>query len=250
MLKAIRGQSARRLTAAVLDLVLPPRCIGCGARVDMAGLTCARCWSQLTFIAAPLCDRCGSPFDFAIEGALLCAACLAVPPPYDHARAALVYDEGSRGLILSFKHGDRLHAAPAFGAWMARAGADLLAGANLIAPVPLHRWRLLKRRYNQAALIADHAGKLSGVVHIPDLLERRRATPSQGSLGPSARARNVAGAFRLKPRHAERVKGARIVLIDDVLTTGATVGACARALRRGGAAKVDVLTLARVVLNG
>jgi ComF family protein len=239
----------RRLALAALDLTLPPRCIGCGERVDAAGLACAACWTQLTFIAPPFCDCCGAPFDFAIEGIHRCASCHAHPPAYDRARAAVIYDDGSRGLVLGFKHGDRLHAAPAFGAWVARAGAELLEDADLITPVPLHRWRLLKRRYNQAALIADHAARRAGVTHLPDLLERHRATPSQGEMGPSARARNVAGAFRLNPRHADRVKGSRIVLVDDVLTTGATVTACAKVLRRGGAARIDVLTLARVVLG-
>ncbi len=242
--------TVRRLALAVLDLALPPRCIGCGDRVDAPGLACAACWSKLTFIAPPLCQSCGAPFDFAIEGSHRCAACHARPPSFDRARAAVVYDEGSRNLILGFKHGDRLHAAPAFGAWLARAGAELLEDADLITPVPLHRWRLLKRRYNQAALIAEHAGRRTGVTHLPDLLERHRATPSQGELGPAARARNVAGAFRLNPSNADRVKGSRIVLVDDVLTTGATVEACVKVLRRGGAARVDVLTLARVVLAG
>jgi ComF family protein len=241
-------QRTRRLALTALDLALPPRCIGCGERVDRTGLACAACWSKLTFIAPPFCDCCGAPFDFGIEGVHRCAACYAAPPSYDRARAAVIYDEGSRGLILGFKHGDRLHAAPAFGAWIARAGAELLADADLIVPVPLHRWRLLRRRYNQAALIAEHAGRHAGVTHLPDLLERHRATPSQGDMGPAARARNVAGAFRLNPRHADRIKGSRIVLVDDVLTTGATIGACARVLRRGGAARIDVLTLARVVL--
>jgi len=232
-----------------LNLTLPPRCIGCGARVDTAGLACAKCWSDLTFIAPPLCACCGAPFDFAIEGAHRCPSCYAAPPAYDRARAALIYDDGSRGLILGFKHGDRLHAAPAFGAWVARAGAELLEDADIVTPVPLHRLRLLRRRYNQAALIAAAAGEKAGVMHLPDLLERHRATPSQSTLGPVARARNVAGAFRLNPSHADRVKGSRIVLVDDVLTTGATVSACARVLRRGGAARIDVLTLARVVLD-
>jgi ComF family protein len=241
-------QRTRRLALTALDLALPPRCIGCGERVDANGLACAACWTKLTFIAPPLCDSCGAPFDFAIEDVRRCAACYANPPAYDRARAAVLYDDGSRSLILGFKHGDRLHAAPAFGAWLARAGAELLADADLIVPVPLHRWRLLRRRYNQAALIAEHAARRAGVTHLPDLLERHRATPSQGDLGPAARARNVAGAFRLNPRHADRVKGSRIVLVDDVLTTGATIGACAKVLRRGGAARIDVLTLARVVL--
>lgn len=242
------GERARALAMIALDLALPPRCIGCGERTDAAGLACAACWSQLTFIAPPHCDCCGAPFDFAIEGTHRCASCYANPPAFDRARAAVIYDDGSRGLVLGFKHGDRLHAAPAFGAWIARAGAELLEDADLIVPVPLHRWRLLKRRYNQAALIAEHAARRTGVTHLPDLLERHRATPSQGEMGPAARARNVAGAFRLNPRHAERVKGSRIVLVDDVLTTGATITACAKVLRRGGAARIDVLTLARVVL--
>src|SRR6201996_8368378 len=148
----------RRLALTALDLALPPRCIGCGERVDANGLACAACWSRLTFIAPPVCDCCGAPFDFAVEGVRRCAACYANPPAYDRARAAVLYDEGSRGLILGFKHGDRLH-------------------ADLIVPVPLHRWRLVRRRYNQAALIAAHAAKRSGVTHIPDLLIRHRATP-------------------------------------------------------------------------
>jgi ComF family protein len=239
---------ARRAAQVALDLALPPRCVGCGDRIDAAGLACARCWSKLTFITPPLCACCGAPFDVAIEGTARCAQCYAAPPAFDRARAAVVYDEGSRGLILGFKHGDRLNAAPVFGAWVAQAGAELLADADIVAPVPLHRWRLLKRRYNQAALIAGQAAKRSNTAHIPDLLERARATPSQGEMGRTARIRNVAGAFRLNPRHADRVKGSRVVLVDDVLTTGATVDACARVLRRGGAARIDVLTLARVVL--
>jgi ComF family protein len=243
------GTHARRWAKLALDLTLPPRCIGCGERIDAAGLTCAKCWSNLTFIAPPLCVTCGAPFEFAVSDAQRCASCHAAPPAYDRARAAILYDEHSRGLILGFKHGDRLHAAPAFAAWVRRAGAELLDDADIVAPVPLHRWRLLRRRYNQAALIADGAARLAGITHLPDLLERHRATPSQGALGASARARNVAGAFRLNPRHADRVKGSRIVLVDDVLTTGATVSACARTLRRGGAARVDVISLARVVLD-
>ena len=241
---------ARRLAGTAVDLALPPRCVGCGARTDANGLACAACWSALTFIGSPLCACCGMPFDFAVDGETRCAACLADPPPYGRARAALLYNDGSRGLILGFKHGDRLQAASMFGGWVARAGAELLREADLIAPVPLHRWRLLSRRYNQAALIAAQAARLTSVTHIPDLLLRIRATASQGAMSAAGRARNVAGAFRVHPRHAGRVKGARIVLIDDVLTTGATVGGCARVLKNAGAAGVDVLTLARVATNG
>jgi ComF family protein len=154
------------------------------------------------------------------------------------------YDEASRGLVLSFKHADRTHAAPAYGEWMRRAGAELLADADIAVPVPLHWTRLFVRRYNQAALLAHAIRRAGGPPVEPDLLVRRRRTPTQGHLGRLARARNVRSAFAVRPGAA--IDGRRIVLIDDVMTTGATVGECARVLKRAGAARVDVLTLARV----
>jgi ComF family protein len=175
-----------------------------------------------------------------------CALCIARPPPFARARAALLYDDGCRGLILSFKHGDRTDLAPVFARWLARAGAELLGDADLLVPVPLHRWRLFHRRYNQSALLARLLARTSGVPMLPDLLIRHRATPSQGGLGRRGRVRNVAGAFALHSRLARRADGRRVLLIDDVHTTGATLGECARLLRRAGAARVDVLTLARV----
>jgi ComF family protein len=159
----------------------------------------------------------------------------------------LRYEEGCRELILRFKHADRIDGAGTFAGWMARAGGELVASADIIAPVPLHRWRLVRRRYNQAAILANAIGGLRGKLVIPDLLVRRRATPSQGHLGRSQRQRNVAGAFTVHPRRAQVAAGARILLIDDVLTTGATAEACARALRSGGSKAVDLLVLARVV---
>jgi ComF family protein len=169
-------------------------------------------------------------------------------PVYDRARAALRYDEASRGLILAFKHADRTDVTPTLGQWLARAGSELLAEADLVAPVPLHRWRLLRRGYNQAALLANVLARDTGAVLAPDLLQRVRATPSQQGLSGRARQDNVtAGAFRVHPWHRRRVEGRRVLLVDDVLTTGATVGACARVLRRAGALQIDVLTLARVV---
>ncbi|MBL8837024.1 MAG: ComF family protein [Alphaproteobacteria bacterium] len=243
----------RRAGALVLDAVLPPQCLACSATVDAPGRLCARCWNSLAWIAAPFCARCGTPFEFdpaagAPARALTCAPCLADPPRYDRARAVLVYDDGAKRLVLGFKHADRLHAAPAFGQWLARAGAELLEDVDIVAPVPLHWLRLARRRYNQAALLADALVRAGGAgTVIPDLLLRRRATASQGHLSRRERARNVARAFAVRPRHAARLAGSRVLLVDDVLTTGATVGECAKVLRDAGAARVDVVTLARVV---
>lgn len=236
---------ALSLPGLLLDALLPPRCLACGTAVDRQGGLCAACWTRLTFIAPPHCACCGLPFDFAVPEETLCGACLAKPPPFDRARAVLVYDDGSRPLVLGFKHGDRIHAAGAYGTWLARAGAEILRDADLIVPVPLHRWRLFRRRYNQAALLSNALSKRSGVATVPDLLLRRRATRIQGGLGRLGRARNVKGAFAL--RRGAEVAGKRVVLVDDVLTTGATLAECAAVLRRAGAARVDVLTLARVV---
>jgi len=237
-----------RSFGGLLDLILPPRCLGCGVVVQAHGNLCAECWRSLTFLGPPCCRLCGYPLPHALPEAPLCGACAAEPPSYDRARAALRYDDHSRGLILAFKHADRTDTAPTFGRWLTRAGAELLTDAELLAPVPLHRWRLLKRGYNQAAILARALAGESGLTLVPDLLQRVRATPSQQGLSGRARLDNVtAGAFRIHAWHARRVAGRRVLLVDDVLTTGATVGACARVLRRAGAAQIDVLTLARVV---
>jgi len=231
----------------LLDAILPPVCLRCQSPVADPGTLCPDCWSKIAFVSAPLCATCGRPFEIDPGAQMVCGACLASPPRYGRARAVLRYDDETKPLILRFKHGDRLEGAPAFARWLARAGAELLEGADLLVPVPLHRWRLAARRYNQAAVLAQALVPLVGVACVPDLLVRRRHSPSQGHLGPDARRRNVAGAFVLPPRNLARTEGRRIVLIDDVMTTGATVNECARVLLRGGAAAVDVLTLGRVV---
>jgi len=235
---------ARRLAGAALDLLLPPRCLKCGAAVTAAHALCPACWRGITFLGAPCCACCGLPFDYELGPEALCAACARELPAYARARAALRYDEESRRLILAFKHGDRLHLAPALAGWMRRAGAALLAEADIIVPVPLHWTRLFARRYNQAAILA-HALGAGGPPVLADALLRRRRTPSQGKRNAVARRRNVAGAFAAHPGRA--VAGKRVLLVDDVLTTGATVAECARVLKRAGAASVDVLTLARTV---
>ena len=236
-----------RVPAVALNVLLPPQCLGCARMVEEPGSLCAACWERLDFLAPPHCAACGFPFEFDHGEDTLCGACARIPPVYERARAVLRYDDASRDLILGFKHADRTFAAPAFSRWMARAGAELLEDADLIVPVPLHRLRLLSRRYNQAALLAHGIAKASGITVVPDLLVRTRRTPSQGRLSPARRRRNVRGAFAVKGARAGLLKGRRVLLIDDVLTTGATVSACTRALRRAGAKAADVLTLARVV---
>jgi ComF family protein len=237
----------RRAGTITLDLLMPPQCLSCRAEVAEAGRLCSRCWSAIRFIGPPQCAVCGMPFEIPSPEGAMCAACLGSHPAYDRARAVFRYDDGSRGLILSFKHGDRTEAAPAFGRWLMRAGGELVARADLIIPVPLHWTRLFRRRYNQSALLAQALAKISGVPVALDLLRRRRATPSQGRLSRSGRRRNVQGAFVVRGASRERLRGRRVLLVDDVLTTGATVEACSVTLRRAGAVAVDVLTLARVV---
>ena len=231
----------------VVDLLLPPRCLSCGVMTDRAGALCAVCWSRIAFLGAPYCDCCGVPFASDPGPATVCGACLRDPPGFARARAVFRYDDGSKRLVLGFKHADRSSLAASFARWMMRAGADVLADADLLVPVPLHRWRLLHRRYNQAALLANQLSRWTGIACRPGALERVRHTPSQGLLGRGQRQRNVQGAFRLA-KGGVAVAGRRVLLVDDVLTTGATIEECVRVLRRGGATAVDVLTLARVVL--
>ena len=223
-----------------LDLVLPQTGLD-GEAAQSPGLG-AQAWNRIAFLSDPVCDGCGAPFEYDIGAR--CGACLAKPRAFGRARAACLYDQHSRGLILQLKHADRPEIGALFARWLNRAAADLLAEADLIAPIPLHRSRLFKRRYNQAAEIARPLSRLSGVRYLPDALERRRPTASQGGKSAQGRARNVAAAFAA-PR-PERVKGKRVLLIDDVLTTGATAQACARALLVAGAISVDLAVVARV----
>lgn len=243
----------RRWGVRALDVVLPPRCLSCGTTVDLPGALCPTCWGRLSFITPPQCARCGVPFESAEESAesAICGACSAHPPAYDRARAVWAYDDGSKHLVLAFKHADATHAAPAFGRFLARAGAEVLAEADVLAPVPLHRWRLFQRRYNQAALLGHMLMRdpvlTPRAAYVPDLLVRRKSTVSLGKLGREARRRVVRRAFDVRPAHLPLIRDRRVLLLDDVLTTGATVEECARTLRRAGARAVDVLTLARVV---
>lgn len=219
--------------------------------MDVQGSLCADCFGAIGFVTAPHCARCGVPFAHAGIGepsarGALCPACVARPPAYDAARAALRYDAGAQRLILPFKHADRTELAAPLARHMARAGAALLARADLVAPVPLHWRRLLARRYNQAALLSARLARQAGVPHAPDLLRRRRATPPLGERGAAERAAVLEDVFALAPRARPRIAGRRVLLVDDVMTSGATAEACARVLLEGGAAAVDVLAAARV----
>ena len=229
------------MLSQALDLIFPPHSLDGGSRPLTTGLS-SGAWEQITFIEQPACDGCAIPYPYDIGSR--CPACLAKPRAFGRARAACFYDDASRDLILQFKHADRTDLAPLFVRWLSRAGADLLEGADAIAPVPLHPSRLFKRRYNQAAELARPLARQKGLSYLPDALVRRKATDSQGGKSGSGRRRNVAGAFEVARPAA--VAGKAIVLIDDVLTTGATTEACARALKAAGAASVDVLVLARV----
>jgi len=237
-----------RIGRAVLDGILPPRCLSCGETVADPHALCARCWRSMTFFGPPWCVVCGMPFPHPMGEDVVCAECARERRSWDRARAVLRYDRHSRRLVLGLKHGDRTHVAHAFGRWMRRAGSEILAGADLLVPVPLHWTRLFQRRYNQAVLLAQAIRSAGGPPVAADWLVRRRRTPMQGHLGPAARERNVRGAFAV--RSARSFAGKRVVIIDDVMTTGATVEECARVLKRAGAASVDVLTVARALRIG
>ncbi len=230
----------------MLALVFPPLCAACREPVSGMGGFCGPCWSMLTFLDGPACACCGTPFAVDAGPGSLCAACLARPPAFSKARAILAYDKDSRAAILALKHADRLELVPGFARWLGRVGRPLLEDCDLILPVPLHRSRLWLRRFNQSAELARRLSTAWGRAYDPLALVRSRRTASQGVM-PSARARrrNVLSAFKV-PEPA-RVRGRKILLVDDVLTTGATAEACARALRRAGAVDIAVLTLARVV---
>lgn len=242
--RALAGLT-RRVGGAALDMLLPPVCLTCDAPVAEQHQFCAACHAATAFIVPPLCDACGTPFGPA-AAAPVCPSCALAPPPWRRARAAMRYDAQSRRVILPLKHADRPDLAPALAKLMARAGAALLDGAEVLVPVPLHRSRLAQRRYNQAALIACALGRLAGRPVLLDGLVRPHPTPPLGHLDGAQRAALVAGAFAVRATRTAAIGGRRVLLIDDVLTSGATAGGCAAALLGAGAASVDVLAAARV----
>jgi ComF family protein len=236
-------RAARRWTSRALDLVLPPESFDGADRPQGAGYS-SGAWTRIAFLDDPVCDGCGLPFAYDVGAR--CPVCEARPRAFARARAACLYDEHSRELILRLKHADRPELGALFARWLNRAAAPLLLDADAVAPVPLHPVRLLSRRYNQAAEIARPLGRLAGVRYLPDVLHRRRATTSQGGKSGRGRRLNVKGAFEVPAVRRRQVQGRRILLVDDVLTTGATAEACAKALLAAGAVAVDLAVVARV----
>lgn len=243
-------QHMRAILQSTVDTILPPRCPINGEVVDVQGMLSSQAWGGLEFVSKPLCHCCGIPFDFQVnhdgEGEL-CMVCMTERPVFAKARAALVYNDTSRALILGFKHGDKMHVVRSFIPWLLSAGKEILVDADIIIPVPLHRSRLIARRYNQAALIAEMISKSACIEYNPYLLKRTRATDSQGHMKAKEREKNVSNAFEIPAKFVSQLSGKKIVLVDDVYTTGATVKECTRALLESGAKDVSVLAVARVI---
>ncbi|OSP54670.1 ComF family protein [Pseudoruegeria sp. SK021] len=232
----------------LLDRIFPPQCLLCGALVQSGGGLCGACWRDTPFILGVACDQCGAPLIGEDPGIpIRCDDCRAVEHPWRKGRSVMVYDGGTRRLVLALKHGDRLDLVPAVSGWMAARAGPLLDADTLVVPVPVHWRRLLRRRYNQAAVLALALAKRLGLPCVPDLLRRARATPVQDGMGVEARYANLDGAIKVTDRYGRLLNGRSVLLVDDVMTSGATLSVCAEVCVRAGAAQVNVLTLARVV---
>lgn len=243
---SVGGGSARFLSilSRLSDFILPPSCVVCQTRVLSHDTLCPVCWRTIDFIGAPLCDRLGIPLPYDTGGVMLSAAAVANPPDYDRARAVALYDGLMRKMVHDLKYGDAHHARRLFGRWLSVAGAELISNCDVIVAVPLARRRLLSRRFNQAQVLANEIGRLSSKPVAPLALSRIRSTRAQVGLSRSERQRNVSGAFVVPEAQHVLITGKSVLLVDDVITTGATVGAAALGLKKAGASRVDVLVLA------
>jgi ComF family protein len=239
--------AAYRIWRGTVDLITPPKCLSCGQGVAQGAALCVPCWHKLNHISAPVCEALGTPFAFDEGEGALSPAAIADPPRFVRGRAAVAFDEASRDLVHQLKYRDRQEAGLAMARMMAAAAPQILADCDVIVPVPLHRFRLWKRRFNQAAFLALRLVEHSGKPCLTDVLERQKATRSQVGLDAEARQKNVRRAFAINPDMQHRIGGKRVLLIDDVRTTGATANACADMLLKGGASAVDVLTFALVL---
>ncbi len=244
--RSTAGQRVARAGRRLVDLVMPPVCVACQARLADAQTLCGPCWRSIRFIQPPLCDRLGIPLPYSSGAMTQSARALADPPDYDRARAVGLYTGALSRLVVQFKYSDRLDAQHVLSRLMYGAGRELLADADVIMPVPLHWRRLASRTYNQSAVLAQRIGTLARVPVIVDGLIRHKRTRQQVELTGAQRLQNPRGAFRLNAGRSSRIAGAKIVLIDDVITTGSTINACARVLRKAGAVRIDVLAAALV----
>lgn len=232
---------------AVVDVVTPPKCLSCGADVPQGAALCAPCWQKLQHISPPVCEALGTPFAFDEGEGALSPAAIADPPLWARGRAAVAFEATSRELVHQLKYLDRQEAGLAMARMMAAAAPTLVAECDVIVPVPLHRLRLWKRRFNQAAFLAMRIAKTAGKPCLTDVLLRQKPTRSQVGLDAAARQKNVRRAFVTDAEKLRQIDGKRVLLIDDVRTTGATANACAQVLRESGASSVDVLTFALVL---
>ncbi|WP_323035130.1 ComF family protein [Pararhodobacter sp.] len=231
----------------LLDTLYPPHCLACDVAVQDPGTLCAACWSDTPFVSGLACDKCGIPLlGNADEGEALCDDCLTVARPWAHGRAALVYGDVARRMVLALKYGDRHDIATPAGRWMARRLSPLIRPDTVVVPVPLHRWRLFKRRYNQSALLAAALARDINRPHCPDLLLRTRRTTTQDGRTRAGRFENLQGAIAAHPKRAHQIEGRHVVLVDDVMTSGATLAAATEACFGAGADTVDVVVMARV----
>ncbi len=241
----------KSLALAALDwparVLIPPVCAGCRRHVSQPGSLCAQCWPHLRFLEKPWCEVMGTPFTHDMGAGFLSAEAIANPPPFERARAAVSYTGVARQMVQGLKYSDRTHLAPWMARWMLRAGAELVADADVVVPVPLHWRRFLQRRFNQSAELGRVVAELAGLPFAPLALARVKVTRQQVGLQRAEREDNVRAAFRVPPERDIEVRGRRVLVVDDVYTTGATVAAVARALKKGGASAVDVLTFARVL---
>lgn len=228
---------------SLVRLIYPPQCLLCGERLDQEFSLCGACIAHTPFALGLSCDQCAAPLPGTSDQAELCDDCMATPPPWARARIALTYDRQARHVVMAIKHGDRTDLARPAGGWMAQAAADLITPDSVLVPVPLHWSRMIKRRYNQSALLAASMARNLSVPVMPDLLVRTRRTASLDKRSPAERSAILAGAIAMNPRRscAER----HVILVDDVLTTGATLRECTRVVMEAGAASVDVVALAR-----
>ncbi|TXB70094.1 ComF family protein [Paracoccus aurantiacus] len=239
---------------AALRMIYPPQCLGCSAAVEQDGALCPQCWRDCAFVSGCACRRCGVPLPGSGDGdaalgdaSMICDDCLRVERPWRHGRAALIYSGVGRQLVMSLKHGDRPDLAGPLGGWLSVAAAPLVRPGMVVAPVPLHPRRLLKRKFNQAALLSAQAARVHGLMHRPTLLYRRRSTAAQDRRSLTERYENLKDALGVTPRHRHEIEGRSVLLIDDVMASGATMTAAAEALLEAGAATVSIAVLARAV---